>query len=246
MKKINKIRKIIIQFSLDGYLVPKNDEFFDEYVSEEKDNLKYISNFTGSYGMALICKNKNYLFVDGRYTLQAKIQSSKNFKIFTLPQKLPKDVLKKRIFNIGYDPKLHTQKMLNYFFRNTKCKLVPIDVNLVDKIRDKKKFIKPKPFYTLQNKDTGRSFQDKLAKLSNILKSRKIDCQFISSSENIAWLLNMRGADSEFTPLPHSYFFIDKDKNYFLFCDRRKINLKIKKVLKKVRFLDINNTYLFF
>ena len=71
--------------------------------------------------------------------------------------------------------------------------------------------------YTLQNKDTGRSFQDKLAKLSNILKSRKIDCQFISSSENIAWLLNMRGADSEFTPLPHSYFFIDKDKNYFLF-----------------------------
>jgi len=101
VKKINKIRKIIIQFSLDGYLVPKNDEFFDEYVSEEKDNLKYISNFTGSYGMALICKNKNYLFVDGRYTLQAKIQSSKNFKIFTLPQKLPKDVLKKRIFNIG-------------------------------------------------------------------------------------------------------------------------------------------------
>ena len=57
---------------IDGYLVPKNDEFFSEYVSENKDNLKFISKFSGSYGFALILRNKNYLFVDGRYSLQAK------------------------------------------------------------------------------------------------------------------------------------------------------------------------------
>ena len=74
MEKINKLKKLLTIYKLDGYLVPKNDEFFSEYIPENKDRLKLISNFTGSYGFALILKKKNYLFVDGRYTEQAKIQ----------------------------------------------------------------------------------------------------------------------------------------------------------------------------
>ena len=66
---ISKIKNIIIQNNLDGYLVPKNDEYFTEY--SNSSNLKLVSNFSGSAGFGLIMKNKNYLFVDGRYTLQA-------------------------------------------------------------------------------------------------------------------------------------------------------------------------------
>ena len=66
MEKINKFKKLLDQLKLDGYLVPKNDEFFGEYIPENKDRLKFISDFSGSYGFALILKNKNYLFVDGR------------------------------------------------------------------------------------------------------------------------------------------------------------------------------------
>ena len=58
---------------IDGYVIPKNDEFFSEY--SENDRLKIISNFSGSAGYSVILKNKNYLFVDGRYTLQANNQS---------------------------------------------------------------------------------------------------------------------------------------------------------------------------
>ena len=94
MKKIQKLKKILSSFFIDGYLIPKNDEYFSEYVNESEDRLKFISNFSGSAGFAIILKNKNYLFVDGRYTIQAKIQSKKNFKIITIPQKFPKDVLK--------------------------------------------------------------------------------------------------------------------------------------------------------
>ena len=79
MEKIKKLRKLFKNNSIDGYLVPKNDEFFGEYVSKNKDLLKYISGFSGSYGFALILKKKNYLFVDGRYTIQAKQESEKNF-----------------------------------------------------------------------------------------------------------------------------------------------------------------------
>ncbi len=54
MEKINKLKSKFKEYNLDGYLIPKNDEFFNEYISNDKDDLKYISNFTGSYGLALI------------------------------------------------------------------------------------------------------------------------------------------------------------------------------------------------
>mgnify|MGYP001312921832 FL=1 len=62
---MEKIKKLITKFkehNLDGYLVPKNDEFFSEYVPEYKDDLKFISNFSGSYGLALILKKKKFSF----------------------------------------------------------------------------------------------------------------------------------------------------------------------------------------
>ena len=94
MNKIKKLREIFKSFEIDGYLVPKNDEYFNEYVSEFNDRLKFISSFSGSAGFAIILKNKNYLFVDGRYTVQGRIQSGKKFNIITIPLKFPKDVLK--------------------------------------------------------------------------------------------------------------------------------------------------------
>ena len=103
MEKINKIKKKINSLKLDGYIIPKNDEFFGEYVPEYKDNLKYLTNFSGSYGFALILKNKNYLFVDGRYTLQANIQSGKLFKIITIPNKFPSEILKKKKLKIEFN-----------------------------------------------------------------------------------------------------------------------------------------------
>ena len=80
MNKIKKLRKLFKPLMIDGYLVPKNDEYFNEYVSQSSDRLKFISNFSGSAGFAIILKNKNYLFVDGRYTIQARIQSAKILK----------------------------------------------------------------------------------------------------------------------------------------------------------------------
>jgi len=78
-KRINILRKKFKKFNIDGYAIPKNDEFFSEYAV--KDRLKIISNFNGSAGLAIILKKKNYLFVDGRYTIQAQQQSGKKFKI---------------------------------------------------------------------------------------------------------------------------------------------------------------------
>ena len=126
MNKLRKLRKLLKIYKLDGYLIPKNDEYFNEYVTQSNDRLKFISNFSGSAGFAIILKNKNYLFVDGRYTLQAQIQSGNNFKINTMPEKYPKDVLKNnKKLKIGFDPKLHNKKQLDFFLMIKKLSLGP-------------------------------------------------------------------------------------------------------------------------
>jgi Xaa-Pro aminopeptidase len=96
MEKITKLRKLFKNFNLDGYIVPKNNNFFGEYVPAPEDNLKYISNFTGSAGFAIILKNKNYMFVDCRYTIQSGMQCGEQFKICVIPKEYPFNIFKKK------------------------------------------------------------------------------------------------------------------------------------------------------
>ena len=134
IKMIENLKKFIQKNRLDGYIVPKNDKYFTEY--SNVNNLMKVSNFSGSAGFALILSKKNYLFVDGRYTLQAKKQSGKNFVICEIPNVWPKDVLTNNNFRIGFDPKLFTQETLDKYF-DDKINLVPITFKFPNK--DKKK-----------------------------------------------------------------------------------------------------------
>jgi len=240
MMKLKRLKKKFTTYNIDGYIVPKNDEFFGEYIPEYKDNLKFISNFSGSYGFALILKKRNYLFVDGRYTLQAEIQSGKKFKIITLPDKLPFNILKSKELFIGFDPKLHTELKLAQLFRKTNCKLVPLNKNLINNVSEKKIVKKNNIFYTLNDKDSGNSSKNKIRKLLKILTKNKVNLQFITAPENIAWLLNLRGSDSDFSPIPNCYLILDNKNKVYLFCDLKKINKKLKMDLKDVIIIDIN------
>jgi Xaa-Pro aminopeptidase len=241
MEKINKLKKFFQRERIDGYIVPKNDEFFGEYIPDHKDRLKYISGFTGSYGFALILNSQNYLFVDGRYTLQANKQSGKFFKIKTIPHELPKKILKNKKLKIGFDPKLFTTKTLNIFFGKTNCKYIPLNNNLIDKIWRRRKAKSKNKFFRLPNTSVGESYKSKINKIFSKLKKSKADLQFITASENNAWLLNIRGNDSKYTPIPCSYILFDKKKNINFFCDLEKISTSFKKKFNKVKFINIKN-----
>ena len=241
MEKINKLKKILKREQIDGYLVPKNDEFFEEYVPEYRDRLKYISNFSGSFGFALILRDKNYLFVDGRYTLQAADQSGKNFRIITFSKKKKGSLNKYKKKLVGYDPKLFTRKSLRYFFGEENYSFKPLNYNLIDKIWIRKNSKNRKKFYILPEKSFDSSYKTKIDRLVLNLKIKNADFQFITASENNAWLLNIRGGDSKYSPIPHSYILIDKNKNIKFFCDLRKITPSLKKYFKKIQFIEINS-----
>ena len=241
MEKIEKLKKIFKLEKIDGYIIPKNDEFFGEYIPEYNDRLNYISNFSGSYGFALILKDKNYLFVDGRYTLQASNQCGENFNIITIPDRMPIDILKRKKLTIGFDPNLLTQKTLSIFFGKSDCKYKPITNNLVDEIWKRKKIKNKNKFFKLPNKSVSEKHSSKINKISNFLKKKKSDFLLITASENNAWLLNIRGHDTKYTPIPHSYVLIDRNKNIQFFCDLKKISLSFKKNFNKIKFFDIES-----
>ena len=79
---LSELKKLFLSYDIDGYLIPKNDEFFAEY--SYPDRLKAITKFTGSAGLAIILMKENYLFVDGRYSIQASQESGGNFIIFNI------------------------------------------------------------------------------------------------------------------------------------------------------------------
>ena len=242
MEKIKKIKQALKRERVDGYIIPKNDEFFSEYTPNHNDRLSYISNFTGSYGFSLILKNKNYLFVDGRYTLQAHNQCGKEFKIITFPQKMTSDILKNKKISIGFDPKLFTSKTLNIFFGKNNSKFVPLNNNLIDQIWKRKNKETKNNFYNLPYSSVGNNYESKITKIASYLKKKGADFQFISASENNAWLLNIRGRDTRYTPIPHSYILIDKYKNVKFFCDFKKISSSFKRNLGKIEFIKIGLT----
>ena len=237
MKKLIKLKKLFKVYNLDGYIITKNDEYFNEYVSRSSDRLKFISNFSGSAGFAIILKNKNYLFVDGRYSIQARIQSEKNFKIITVPNKFPKDVIKtKKKLKIGFDPKLHNENQLNFLFNIKNVSLKPISKNLIDNIWSRRPQDKIKPFFSLSKKDAGQNSQEKITKVKNILLKNKADYLFVTAPENVAWILNIRGYDSEFSPIPNARLLINRNGDVDLFSQSKKF-IKIKKTFsKKIKF----------
>ncbi len=231
------LKKLINNKNIDGYIVPKNDEFFSEYAFPNR--LKSVSKFSGSAGLAIILKDKNFLFVDGRYTLQANIECGKNFKIFEIPKIRPFEVLKKRKvkLTLGFDPKLFTEFSLKSNFGDS-CNLIPVYKNLIDEIFNLKNIYKSKEFYCLSEIDAGEKITTKLNKLSLILKKKKIHNIFISAPENCAWLLNIRGFDNPNSPIPNCQIIIN-NKNIHFFSDIKKINkIKNKINYKKIKFYE--------
>ena len=233
--KIRILRKKFIEHKIDGYIVPKNNEFFSEYCKNNR--LKFISNFSGSAGYAIILKNKNYLFVDGRYTIQAEIESSKNFKIVNYQKIINCNLFKNLI--LGLDPKLFTSSQIKKFFiKNNKIKI--INKNLIDEISRKKDNLS-KPFFSINDKIIGENFKSKIKKIKNFLRKNKSDWIFISAPENVAWLLNIRGHDNPNSPIPNCSLLMSNNTIYLITKRKNQNNLIKRKKIKSKQIIETKN-----
>ena len=141
---------------------------------------------------------------------------------------------------LGIDPKIFTSDQIYKFFSKfSDIKL--INENLVDQIFSKKLKI-TKPFYSIDKKIAGESFQNKINRTSKIMKKENSDFLFVSAPENVAWLLNIRGFDNPNSPIPNCRLILTKNKNFFLISERSKIREIIKeKKINNEQVIDPKN-----
>ena len=234
MHILNKLKNLIKKYEINGYLLPKNDEFFSEH--SNPDRLEKLTGFKGSAGIALVLENKSYLIVDGRYILQGAKESGKNFKIINSSEiNLKKFFEQFSNLQIGYDPKLFTYEFISKYLLS--CNIKPLDKNLVDMASKIKSFDNNKKFFSLSTITCGESMDSKINRLINYLKKKKVKNIFISSNENVAWLFNIRGFDNPNSPIPNCKVILNYKKQVFFFSQLKKIkNLKKNKQYKKFKF----------
>ena len=110
-KNLPKLRQALVKVGLDGFLIPHEDEYQNEYLPDCNERLMWTTGFTGSAGSAIVLTEKASMFVDGRYTLQVRAQVDGD--LFEYQSVEEKGMTKWLTANtkdgdvIGYDPKLH-------------------------------------------------------------------------------------------------------------------------------------------
>ena len=243
--KLIKLRRELTINNIDGYIIPKNDEFFGEYVSPEKERLKYLTGFSGSAGQSLVLKKQAFLFVDGRYTLQAQKEVRKGFKVIQIHKTIPSDILRKnkQKLRIGFDPRIYSLASLINLYKTENVKLIPIKKNLIDKIWPNKPKLKFNKFFILKTQYAGKSFKNKINLICKILKRKKLKNLLVTAPENVAWILNIRGKDNSYSPIPNCNAIVNYKKKITLIVENKKISKNFKsqfgKVVKYVNPTDI-------
>ena len=172
-KKISNIRKLLLKYNIDYYLIPHSDEYQNEFLPNYSKRLEWISDFTGSAGDVIIGNKKAYLFVDSRYTIQADSEvNKKSYKIFNYNKLTPLNLLKlKKAKSVGFDGEILPYNKIKLYSKslNKKTKLIPLNKNLIDHIwKNKPKKKKSRPF-VLSNKFSGEDAKSKVSKIIKFL-----------------------------------------------------------------------------
>ena len=245
--RVAKLREELNRLQLDGFLVPRADEHQGEYVPLRAQRLGWLTGFTGSAGAALILKNKAYVFVDGRYTLQVRTQTDPAvFDIESLVDNPPASWLEKngKGLVIGFDPWLHTiaeTRALKAALEAQGGQLVPVQDNLVDLVWTDQPAPPLEPVTIQPLQYAGQEPRAKLNNLSEAVEKSGASATILTDPASIAWAFNIRGRDVSNTPLPLSFALIAADGQHILFIDKRKLPIETEAYLTQLTKITAPN-----
>jgi Xaa-Pro aminopeptidase len=237
-ERLASLRAELARRGVDGFLVPRADEHQGEYVPACAERLAWLTGFTGSAGLAAVLPESAALFVDGRYTLQAHNQvdaalyQQRHLTEAPATEWIATALKPKQI--LGYDPRLHTVPEIDrYAAAAAKAggTLRPLDDNPLDAVWRDRPAPPQAPVVPHELRFAGRSSDDKRRQIAAALDADKIDAVALTAPDSIAWLLNIRGGDVPYTPLPLSFAIVRADATVDLFIDEAKLAPGIGAVL---------------
>lgn len=229
-RRLEALRAELRRRKLDAFVVPRADEHQGEYVPPSAERLAWLTGFTGSAGAAVVTLHRAALFVDGRYTLQAEQETSASLYelchlVDTPPHVWLRGVLKTGD-RLGYDAWLHTPDgagRLQGVCTDAGADLVAVEDNPVDAVWRDRPPPPQAPVLPHPVAYAGEDAADKRGRLGRLLAEAGQDACVLSAPESLAWLLNIRGSDVPFAPLPLGFAVLAADGAVDLFMDPAKL-----------------------
>jgi Xaa-Pro aminopeptidase len=228
--RLDALRKELDRRNLDGFVVPISDEHMSEYVGGYAQRLAWLTGFGGSAGTVVVLKDKAAIFVDGRYTIQVRDQvDGRLFDYQSTLETTPARWLGENApagATIGYDAWLHGKAWADAAAKALAArgaKLVAVDSNPVDAVWDDQPAPSAAQAVVHTDAHAGRSSAEKRADVADWLKTEGLDAAVISALDSVAWLLNIRGADVDRTPVALSYVIAHADGTAELFIAPEKV-----------------------
>lgn len=229
--RVALLRQKLSEMQLDGFLIPRADEHQGEYVAPRSERLQWMTGFTGSAGAALILRSSAHLFVDGRYTLQARQQSDPaTFTVEDLVATPPSKWLAEHTakgWKIGIDPWLHTiseTRALRKALEGKGGSLVTLDANPVDLIWEDQP---PPPLGAVSVHPlafAGEEAAAKLARINAAVSDAGARYVVLTDPASLAWAFNIRGSDIAHTPVPLGFAILDTRGQASIYVDARKFD----------------------
>ena len=213
-QKLNALRIFMKEKKIDAYLVATDDFHGSEYVGDYFKCRKYITGFTGSAGTAIITQDMAGLWTDGRYFIQAADQlRDTTIELFksgepgvpTVHQFL-NDKLEEGMC-LGFDGRTVSAREAEELQELLQEKHITFSVNddLIGEIWEDRPVLSCEPVMELDIRWTGKSRADKIAEIREQMKAKEADTFILTSLDDIAWLLNIRGNDIHCCPVVLSY-----------------------------------------
>ncbi len=229
--RVAMLRAACAARGLNGYIIPRADEYLGEYVPPCAERLAWISGFTGSAGLAIVLEERAAVFSDGRYTLQLEQQTDaaiweRRHLIEHKPEVWLHDAAPGQ--KIGFDPWTISADAQARF---TGVEMVPVSPNLIDTIWADRPPPPLAPALPYPQAYAGESSAAKRQRIGAVLAEAGEDAAVLSDGASLAWVFNIRGTDLEFCPFALGYALLRQNGSATLFMAPEKITPNLREHL---------------
>ncbi|XP_063218262.1 xaa-Pro aminopeptidase 1-like isoform X2 [Bacillus rossius redtenbacheri] len=226
---------------LDAFIVTRHDEHQSEDVAERDKRIRFLTGFSGSYGLAVVTQERAALWTDGRYFLQAEEELDCRWELMRAGQPgvpsatrwlagaLPPGA------RVGADPRLVPHATWGDWaldLARANISLVAVGSNPVDQTwTDGRPLYAPQPAFVHHLKYAGKAWEQKVADLRAALGQLGAEAMVVTALDEVAWLLNVRGRDLPFTPVVRAYLVVGP-LSLHLFTNRSKLPQEVRDHLR--------------
>ena len=240
-ERIHALRMTFRPNNIKAFIIPSTDPHLSEYVAPYWMSREWISGFTGSAGTAVILMDKAGLWTDSRYFLQAE-KELEGSGITLYKEMLPETPSITKFLcqnlkpeeSVSIDGKMFSVQQVEQM----KEDLAPyqLQVNLfgdpLKNIWKDRPSMPDAPAFIYDVKYAGKSCGEKVAAIRTELKKKGIFALFLSSLDEIAWTLNLRGSDVHCNPVIVSYLLVTQDEVVY-FISPEKITQEVNEYLQE-------------